>query len=230
MALKSDGSIVSWGDDSYGQVSNTPTGTGFERVSCGHGFSLVVRTNGSIAAWGEDFHLQVTNAPSGPGHWQAEAGADYAVGLIGPPVGIAYCTPGTSASACLAAISASGVPSATKPHGFRLYAGTVEGGKDGMFFYGANGQQAVPWGTGFQCVAPPVKRAGLLAGVGTASACDGFLAQDLNALWCPTCPKPPHNPGPGATIQAQFWYRDPWNTATTKGTTMSDAIEFVVEP
>jgi hypothetical protein len=108
----------------------------------------------------------------------------------------------------------------------------VEGAKDGMFFYGANGQQAAPWGTGYQCVVPPVKRGGLLnAPIGsTVGACDGQFTQDLNALWCPTCPKPLHNPGVGAAVQAQFWYRDPLNTATTKGTTMSDAIQFFVGP
>ena len=111
-----------------------------------------------------------------------------------------------------------------------LSALTVEGAKDGMFFFGVNGQQAAPWGTGYQCVVPPVKRCGLTAGIGTANACDGMFTKDLNAYWCPACPKPLLNPGVGAVVQAQLWYRDPWNTATTTGTTMSDAIEFFVGP
>ena len=53
--------------------------------------------------------------------------------------------------------------------------------------------------------------------------------QDLNALWCATCPKPLHNPGAGAVVQAQLWYRDPLNTSN-QTTSLSDAIEFCIEP
>jgi len=144
---------------------------------------------------------------------------------------INYCTAGSSASGCQASISASGVPSATASSGFDLIASTAEGAKDGLFFFGSSGQQASPWGSGtsFQCVVPPVKRAGLLTGTGTAGLCDGAFSQDINALWCPTCPKPGHNPGPGATVQAQLWYRDPLNTSN-QTTSLSDAVEFCVEP
>jgi hypothetical protein len=142
-----------------------------------------------------------------------------------------YCTAGTSASGCPASLSAVGVPSATAPTGFELEASGVEGAKDGLFFFGANGRQANPWGNGssFQCVVPPVKRAGLLNGSGSAGLCDGAFLQDLNARWCPTCSKPAHNPGAGTTVQAQLWYRDPLNTSN-QTTSLSDAIEFVVEP
>ena len=91
-------------------------------------------------------------------------------------------------------------PSATMSTGFVVAAATVEGQKDGLFFFGTNGPQANPWGNGtsYQCVVPPVMRAGLLLGAGTNGACDGAFDQDLNAHWCPTCPKPGHNPGAGA--------------------------------
>jgi hypothetical protein len=142
---------------------------------------------------------------------------------------IVYCTAGTSASGCQAQLSTSGTSSATASSGFQLLAGGVEGNKDGLFFLGTSGRQASPWGNGtsYQCVTPPVKRAGLLAGSGTSLSCDGAFAQDLNALWCPTCPKPLHNPGPGAVVQAQLWYRDPFNTSN-QTTSLSNAIEFVV--
>ena len=42
---------------------------------------------------------------------------------------------------------------------------------------------------------------------GTAGQCDGTLSQDLNALWCATCPKPGSNPGAGTTAQVQAWFR-----------------------
>jgi hypothetical protein len=147
------------------------------------------------------------------------------------PEPVSYCTAGTSASGCQALLSATGTASATAPSGFTISAATVEGQKDGLFFFSANGQQANSWGNGtsYQCVVPPVVRTPTMAGVGTIGLCDGSFALDLNALWCPTCPKPAKNPGPGATVQAQLWYRDPANTSN-QTTSLSDAIEFVVGP
>ena len=143
----------------------------------------------------------------------------------------AYCTAGTSASGCAASLSSAGVPSASAPTGFLLSATDVEGAKDGLFFFGTSGRQAAPWGNGtsYQCVVPPVARAGLLAGQGAAATCDGAFQQDLNALWCSTCPKPQTNPGAGAVLQAQLWYRDPQNTSN-QTTSLSNALEVVVIP
>jgi hypothetical protein len=142
-----------------------------------------------------------------------------------------YCTAGTSASGCNALLSATGTSSATTPTGFVLTAASVEGSKDGIFFFGTNGRQANSWGNGtsYQCVIPPIQRGGLLMGSGTNGVCDGTFSQDLNAYWCPTCPKPNHNPGVGAVVQAQLWYRDPQNTSN-QTTSLSDAIEVLVGP
>jgi hypothetical protein len=133
-----------------------------------------------------------------------------------------YCTAGTSASGCNAMLASLGTPSATASGGFKLTATSVEGSKDGLFFYASNG-------TSFQCVVPPTLRGGLRAGSGTVGACDGAISQDLNARWCPTCPKPSHNPGAGCVMQAQLWYRDPLNTSN-QTTSLSNAIEFCVSP
>ena len=72
-------------------------------------------------------------------------------------------------------------------------------------------------------------RGGLLSGSGTNGVCDGFFSQDLNARWCPVCPKPLQNPGAGAVVQAQLWYRDPFNTSN-QTTSLSNALEFCVAP
>jgi hypothetical protein len=142
-----------------------------------------------------------------------------------------YCTAGTSASGCQALISSVGSASATAVSGFDLVAGGVEGAKDGMFFFGTSGRQASPWGNGtsYQCVVPPLQRLGPLGSVGTAGACDGWFSQDLNALWCSSCPSPHLNPEAGTVVQAQLWYRDPLNTSN-QTTSLSDAIEFQVGP
>ena len=145
------------------------------------------------------------------------------------PVAVNYCTPGTSAAGCQATLSASGTPSASAPTGFVVSASSVEGSKDGLFFFGTNGQQANSWGNGtsLQCVVPPVVRAPLMTGTGTIGQCDGVLLLDLNALWCPTCPKPSKNPGFGATVDLQLWYRDPGSTSN-QSTSLSDALEFTI--
>jgi len=139
-----------------------------------------------------------------------------------------YCTAGTSASGCQAAISATGLASASAPSGFVLAAAGVEGQKDGLFFFGTGGRQANTWGNGtsFQCVVPPVSRGGLLTGTGTVGACDGAFTQDLNALWTAS---PAKNPGAGASVQAQLWYRDPQSTSN-QTTSLSNALEFAVAP
>jgi hypothetical protein len=142
-----------------------------------------------------------------------------------------YCTAGTSASGCTALLSASGTPSATAASGFDLSAAGVEGAKDGLFFFGVSGRQANSWGssTSFQCVVPPVIRTALLSGSGTPGVCDGAFSRDMNALWCVACTHPAKNPGAGATVQAQLWYRDPQNTSN-RTTSLSDAVEFGVGP
>ena len=144
------------------------------------------------------------------------------------PLPEAYCTAGTSSSGCTAQLAATGTASATAAAGFDLVAAGVEGGKDGLFFFGTNGRQANPWGNGtsYQCVVPPVKRAGLLNAVGTPGLCNGSFSQDLNALWTA---KPAKNPGAGSVVQAQLWYRDPFNTSN-QTTSLSDALEFCVAP
>ena len=158
--------------------------------------------------------------------------AELAALFAGPPTtGVSYCTAGTSANGCQATLSATGTPSASASSGFELHATGVEGNKRGIFFLGSNGRQANAWGNGtsFQCVVPPVRRTGTLAQVGSNGSCDGAFDQDLNAVWCPACPKPGANPGSGGVVQAQLWYRDPQNTSN-QTTSMSDALEFTGQP
>ena len=175
-----------------------------------HGFS--------IAAWVDD---------------RVDAGDVYAQnvhcnGALGTDPATSYCTAGTSANGCQALLSSAGSPSASAATGFDVLASSVEGAKNGIYFFGTNGQQANSWGTGtsFQCVTPPVMRAGLLTGTGTPGLCDGAFSQDFNARWTA---KPNQNPGAGAVVQAQLWYRDPANTSN-QTTSLSNAIEFTVCP
>jgi hypothetical protein len=149
-------------------------------------------------------------------------------GPVGP---VTYCTAGTSASGCKALLTSSGTASAGAGAGFFLFATGAEGSKDGLFFFGQNGRQANAWGNGtsYQCVVPPVRRAGLLDGGGVSGTCSGAFIQDLNARWCPACPKPGQAPTPGTRLQIQLWYRDPLNTSN-QTTSLSDGHEVDVLP
>ena len=92
---------------------------------------------------------------------------------------------------------------------------------------------AIPGGTldplAIQKFATPLLIPPVMPKAGTKNQCDGHFSQDLNAFWCPTCPKAHKNPGAGTVVQAQLWYRDPFNTSN-QTTSLSDAIEFCVSP
>ena len=141
-----------------------------------------------------------------------------------------YCTAGTSAWGCQATLSAAGYASATASSGFSVTANNMNGGVNGLFFFSTSGRIALPWGssTSLRCVGSPSKRTSLQSASGSTGGC-GSMSRDLNASWCPTCPKPAQNPGVGAVVQLQAWYRDPMAAGVTN-TAMSDAIEFTILP
>ena len=139
-----------------------------------------------------------------------------------------YCTAGTTASGCQAQMASTGTPSASAGSGFVVSAVLAEGSKDGLFFFGTNGRQANPWGSGtsYQCVVPPVKRTPLLSSTGTNGNCDGTFTLDFNAL---ITAQPAKAPSTGSTVQIQCWFRDPFNTSN-QTTSLSDALEFTLCP
>ena len=65
----------------------------------------------------------------------------------------------------------------------------------------------------------PSRRTQLLSSGGTNGACDGVFTADLNARWTV---KPAQNPGAGAVVDAQLWYRDAGSAGNPK-TAFSDA-------
>jgi len=139
-----------------------------------------------------------------------------------------YCTAGKTSNGCAAKICGYGTPSASAASGFAVTANDVEGDRNGLFFFGANGQQGVVWGGGssFQCVVPPVLRGELISSGGTGGSCSGTFTTDLNAQWAA---HPAQNPGVGAVVQLQLWFRDPQNSSG-QTTSLSDALQFTVAP
>jgi hypothetical protein len=148
-----------------------------------------------------------------------------------------YGASGASGGGCRATMYANGVASASAPSGFTLVGAYAEADKSGLFFFGTGGRQSVPWGnpakgcTSVQGVAPPMKRGPLLQSMAGIGACNANFTYDLNAHWTSN---PLHNPGAGATVQAQLWLRDPNSpcaaTRARATTSLSDAIEFSVAP
>lgn len=234
MALLSDGSAVAWGYNFHGQtnVPAPPAGLTFVEVAVGQSHSLGRLSDGSVIAWGQNTGGGCNVPATPPGGYVAlAAGSEFSLALSKDPIGTGYCTAGVSSNGCQALISVAGSPSATSASGFDLRVFNVEGAKPGLFVYGSNGKQTMPWGNGtsWRCVVPPVKRAtraGFMTSSGTPGFCDGYFEMDLHDLWTRA---PAKNPGPGLMVQAQFWYRDPMNTSYRK-TAFSDATEFFVVP
>jgi hypothetical protein len=55
LALKSDGTVVAWGDNSAGQT-NVPAGlTGVVAIAAGAGHSLALKSDGTVIAWGDNY-------------------------------------------------------------------------------------------------------------------------------------------------------------------------------
>ena len=63
LAIKTDGSLVAWGSNSFGQC-NVPSGS-FSDISTGANFGIALASDGSILAWGQDAYTLVSTVPSG---------------------------------------------------------------------------------------------------------------------------------------------------------------------
>ncbi|MSX32901.1 MAG: hypothetical protein F2736_05695 [Actinobacteria bacterium] len=84
VALRTDGSLVSWGKPEggiYGQVSDTPSGTDFTQVSAGRFHSVALKSDGSLVSWGMDIYSQVSSTPLGTDFTQVSAGYYSSVAL-----------------------------------------------------------------------------------------------------------------------------------------------------
>lgn len=63
MALKSDGTVVGWGDNTYGET-NVPAGlSNVVAISAGWGNNMVLKNDGTIVAWGYNSAGQTTIPP-----------------------------------------------------------------------------------------------------------------------------------------------------------------------
>jgi hypothetical protein len=75
LALRANGTLVSWGDDTYGQVGDTPAGDDYVAVATGQNHSLALKADGTLMSWGDDSWGQVSNAPPGNDYVAISGGA-----------------------------------------------------------------------------------------------------------------------------------------------------------
>ena len=81
VALKSDGSLKSWGNDDDKQVSDTPAGNDFVFVSAYIEHSVAIKSNGRLKSWGRDFFKQFSDTPTGNDFVFVSADGDHSVAL-----------------------------------------------------------------------------------------------------------------------------------------------------
>ncbi len=60
LALKFDGTVVAWGDDYSGQITELGGLTGVVAIAAGEDHSLALKSDGTVVAWGYNYSGQVT--------------------------------------------------------------------------------------------------------------------------------------------------------------------------
>jgi alpha-tubulin suppressor-like RCC1 family protein len=91
VVLRSDGKVVAWGENSYGQT-NVPSDLAVVRdvtsplrvvmLAAGMNHTLALRANGSVVAWGSDDYSQVTVTATWANVVQITAGARHSMALL----------------------------------------------------------------------------------------------------------------------------------------------------
>jgi alpha-tubulin suppressor-like RCC1 family protein len=77
LALKADGTVVAWGDNTYSQT-HVPAGlSGVTQIAAGRTHSLAVKRDGTVVAWGDNRYGQTVVPVGLRGVVQVAAGDGY---------------------------------------------------------------------------------------------------------------------------------------------------------
>ena len=86
VARRSDGSVVAWGSNTYGQcnVPPLPSGLTYVEIAAGDGHTVARRSDGSVVAWGDNYYGQcnVPALPAGLTYVEVAAGGDSHGGAV----------------------------------------------------------------------------------------------------------------------------------------------------
>ncbi|MCC7011382.1 MAG: VCBS repeat-containing protein [Planctomycetes bacterium] len=138
---------------------------------------------------------------------------------------VPYCTATVNSLGCTPELNVVGVPSASSPQACTLLASSELNQRPGLLFYGSV-PAALPFGSGWRCVASPLRRtpAQLSGGSASGNDCSGSYAFDWNALV-----RSGADPAltAGSTHFAQFWSRD---GASSTGFNFTSAVQLVIAP
>lgn len=141
------------------------------------------------------------------------------------PSPYSYCTSTPSAIGCVPQITTSGTPSATNATAFRVGAASVVNQTTGFLLYSLRPDHQ-PFGNGVLCLKTPWRRTAPQAsgGVAEGATCSGVFSFDFN---------PVIQSGvvqalvPGATVCAQYVYRDPQSPLVPG---LTNAVRFQIQP
>lgn len=81
LALRRDGTIMAWGDNSYGQSDVPPGLRRVTSISAGADFSLALLADGTVVAWGDNSYGQLDIPPGLQNVTAIAAGAFHALAL-----------------------------------------------------------------------------------------------------------------------------------------------------
>ncbi len=81
LALRSDGTVVGWGDNGSRQITIPANATNVVAMAAGRGHSLVLRADGTVVCWGDNFYGQTNVTPGLTGVVAVAAGAYHNLAL-----------------------------------------------------------------------------------------------------------------------------------------------------
>lgn len=140
---------------------------------------------------------------------------------------VTYCTAKVNSLGCLPTIGSIGVPSASAPSGFVIYAQNVRNRQNGLLFYGTTGRASDSFLGGTLCAAAPLRRTRIQSSGGSLGLddCSGTYVLDFNA-WMHSGADPMLVPG--TTVNAQYYSRDPGFPAPNN-VGLTQGIEFTIQ-
>jgi hypothetical protein len=81
LALRADGSVVGWGDNSFGQIGIPPDVTNIVAIAAGQHHSVALRRDGQVFAWGRSDNFQQTTVPLHTNVIAIAAGANHSLAV-----------------------------------------------------------------------------------------------------------------------------------------------------